>query len=47
MKIFGCDVTSFKQEAVLQDRPWFAGVCERKTAEETVLRFKKVCVLIK
>ncbi|XP_056629418.1 B-cell linker protein [Triplophysa dalaica] len=32
---------SFAQEAGLQDRPWFAGVCERKTAEETVFRMKK------
>ncbi|XP_051524494.1 B-cell linker protein-like [Myxocyprinus asiaticus] len=31
----------FAQEAGLQDREWFAGICDRKTAEETVLRFNK------
>uniref|UniRef100_A0A8C2KVU5 Si:dkeyp-117b11.1 n=1 Tax=Cyprinus carpio TaxID=7962 RepID=A0A8C2KVU5_CYPCA len=29
------------QGAGLQDKEWFAGVCERKTAEETVLRINK------
>lgn len=50
--MFTCDVTDWllicyiEQEAGLQDRPWFAGVCERKAAEETVFRMKKVCVFI-
>lgn len=32
---------SVAQGAGLQDKEWFAGVCERKTAEETVLRVNK------
>lgn len=40
---FGTKPTTqgFAQEAGLQDRQWFAGICERKTAEETVLRLNK------
>lgn len=40
---FGMKPTTqgFAQEAGLQDRQWFAGICERKTAEETVLRLNK------
>ncbi|XP_051950963.1 B-cell linker protein-like [Xyrauchen texanus] len=32
---------AFVQEAGLQDRDWFAGICDRRTAEETVLRCNK------
>jgi len=34
------------QGAGLQDREWFAGVCDRKTSEETLFRINKVCVFV-
>ncbi len=38
------DCFDHDQGAGLQDKEWFAGVCDRKTAEETVLRINKVCL---
>lgn len=43
----GCEYTimCISQEMGLQDREWFAGICGRKTAEDTLMKVNKVTSL--